>query len=85
MMMRWRGARNFGYRIHPTMDSLHLLRYSDLKELLDATTAELPGRILRLNRSPKYDNSLDAIAISVDLMERRAGEQQNPFRSNLSR
>lgn len=53
------------------MDTLHLLRPSDLRILLGTEPAELPGRILCLNRLPKYHNQLDAIAITIHLMQMR--------------
>jgi hypothetical protein len=55
-----------------TMDTLHLLRRSDLRKLMVAAPAELPGRILCLNRLPRYHNQLDAIAISVEVLQRRS-------------
>lgn len=64
------------------MDTLHLIRQSDLRKLLAARPVELPGLILRMNRSARYHNQLDAIAISVELIQRRSKECQ---RSDLDR
>ncbi len=65
------------------MDTLHLLRRSDLKELMAASPAELPGRILCMNRLPRYHNQLDAIAISVQLLEMRSPDIGARFGTDL--
>ncbi len=41
----------------------------DRKQLLAASTDRLPGLIMRLNRLPRYHNTLDAIALTSRLME----------------
>ena len=73
-----------GIAIHLTMDTLHLLRRSDLRELQTASPAELPGRILCLNRLPNYHNSLDAIALSVDLLQMRSRDRRSMLGNKLS-
>lgn len=59
------------------MDTLHLFRRSDLRAPLLAEPAELPGRILWLNPKSKYHKQLDAIAISIELLEIRSSTRRS--------
>ena len=54
--------------IHNTsaMNGLLVIEPRDLELLLATDPAELLGRIMRMNRSPRYRNSLNAI----DVMQR---------------
>ncbi len=54
-----------------TMDQLHILDPRDLRSLLAADPEDLLGLILRLNRAPRYHNSLNAIVLLSSLQERR--------------
>ncbi len=51
------------------MDALMKVDLRDRRQLLAANTDLLPGMIMRLNRMPRYHNTLDAIALTSRLME----------------
>jgi hypothetical protein len=53
------------------MNGLLVIEPRDLELLLATDPAELLGRIMRMNRSPRYHNSLDAIDVMQRLQELR--------------
>lgn len=55
------------------MDPLRTLDPQDLLSLLAADPAELLGRILRLNRAPRYHNTLNAVVLACRLLELKHG------------
>lgn len=55
----------------PQMDQLLNLDPQDLRSLLAAEPESLLGHIIRLNRAPRYHNSLNAIALLSRLNEMR--------------
>ena len=59
------------------MDALKKVNIRDRKELLAASTDRLLGMIMRLNREPRYHNTLDAIALTSRLMELRERNRKN--------
>ena len=53
-------------------DLLRQLDPVDLEVLLSAAPGAIPGCLLRLNRSPRYHNSLDAIILAFRVLEWRS-------------
>lgn len=53
------------------MNGLLVIEPRDLELLLATEPTELLGRIMRMNRSPRYHNSLDAIEVMHRLQELR--------------
>jgi hypothetical protein len=51
------------------MDPLRTIDPQDLLVLLNADRSEWMGRIMQLNRAPRYHNTLDAIVLTDLLME----------------
>lgn len=54
------------------IDPLSLLRLSDRKRLLACAPQELFGRIMFLNRLPRYNYCLDAILLANRIAELRS-------------
>lgn len=53
-------------------DLLRQLEPVDPRGLLSAAPGATPGCLLRLNRSPRYHNSLDAIVLALSVLEWRS-------------
>ena len=53
------------------MNGLLVIEPRDLELLLATDPAELLGRIMRMNRSPRYHNTLDAIDVMQRVQELR--------------
>lgn len=51
------------------MDRLLTLEPRDLELLIGTDPAELLGRIMRLNRTPRYHNTLNAVEVLQRLLE----------------
>jgi hypothetical protein len=51
------------------MNALLVLDPCDLESLLATDPAELLGRIMRLNRTPRYHNTLNAVDVFQRLIE----------------
>lgn len=53
------------------MNALLVIEPRDLELLLNTDPGELLGRIMRLNRTPRYHNTLDAVRMMQQIMELR--------------
>ncbi|HMC98033.1 MAG TPA: hypothetical protein VKG92_10275 [Flavobacteriales bacterium] len=58
------------------MDQLLFLDPQDLQSLLATEPERLLGRIMELNRAPRYHNRLDAVALLSSLVEMRQAPQR---------
>lgn len=57
----------------PALAALWALDKRDLESLLATAPHELLGRIMRLNRSPRYRNSLNAVDVVQRILELNQG------------
>jgi hypothetical protein len=57
--------------LHDTMNALLVIEPRDLELLLATEPSELLGRIMRMNRTPRYHNSLNAVEVAQQVIELR--------------
>jgi hypothetical protein len=65
------------------MDPLKALMRTDLKRLLTIDPADVLGSILRLNRTSRYNNRLDALRIAIAIADLR--QRRGPVAERTSR
>jgi hypothetical protein len=53
------------------MNALLIIEPRDLELLLNTDPGELLGRIMRMNRTPRYHNSLNAVEVMQRLLDLR--------------